>query len=422
MRQLMSKLQSKGYLVKSNKRPVHVSATFIKAKNKCDYLCYLKYLLGLRTIHDTDPQRYGNRWHTCQEILGRSPGVCTTCAQKAANDPECPFCGGAGFIPEDRMELVVDYLNKYYAIVPPNKDEVEWLVERAKLMYGMAGYQWYYSESEYETLATELEFKLPVVNPRTGRTLPNCKLVGKIDKLVRNQNGVVMIMEHKTTSSSLDSDSSFWGNLRLNTQISMYVYAAQQMQLEGDLIPYGIQPTDPFIQECVFDGLRKPGIAPKKLSQGDSKEFVETGEYHGKKFEVDYTSCGYTIDGELAECEHGKKEGTYTIRETPEMYGMRLLTDMSERPEFYFGRREASRTTQEIEDFQKKIYNIYQSYKFMCRTETWSKDEDQCEATYVCEYAGLCYNNVDPAVGDIPGFKRIFERDKDVNKSTTSSE
>ncbi|KKM91702.1 hypothetical protein LCGC14_1225750, partial [marine sediment metagenome] len=64
--------------MENNKRPVYVSASFIRAKNKCDYLCYLKYFLGLRTIHDTDPQRYGNRWHTCQEILGRSPGVCTT--------------------------------------------------------------------------------------------------------------------------------------------------------------------------------------------------------------------------------------------------------------------------------------------------------------------------------------------------------
>ena len=410
-----------------NKRPVHVSAAFIRAKNKCDYLCYLKYLLGLRTIHDTDPQRYGNRWHKCQEILGRSPGVCTTCAQKAANDPECLFCRGTGFIPEDRMALVVQYLNEYYAQVPPNKDTTEWLVERAKVMYGMSAYEWYYSNDEYETLATELDFKLPVINPRTGRALPNCKLVGKIDKLVRNQNGVVMIMEHKTTSSSLNSDSTFWGNLRLNTQISMYVYAAQQMQLAGDLEIYGLKATDPLIQECVFDGLRKPGISPKKLSQKDSLEFVGTGLYYGKKFEVDMPvdergelcptgHFGPThIDGEEADIELGKKGGSFTIRETPEMYGMRLMTDMSERPEFYLGRREVSRTTQEIENFRKKIYSVYQTYKFMCRTETWSKDEDQCEATYACEYIGLCYNNVDPTVGDIPGFKRIFEKKEKKN-------
>ncbi len=397
----------------NSKRPVHVSASFIRAKNKCDFLCYLKYFLGLRTIHDTDPQRYGNRWHTCQEILGRSPGVCTDCAKLSANNPECPFCGGTGFIPEDRMELVVAYLNKYYAEVPPNKDRIEWLIERVKVMYGMATYQWYYAEDEYETLATELKFSLPVINPRTGRALPNCKLVGKIDKLVRNQNGIVMIMEHKTTSSSLNSDSTFWGNLRLNTQISMYVYAAQQMQLAGDLEMYGIKATDPLIQDCVFDGLHKPGIAPKKLSQKDSKEFNKTGDYYGKKFEVEYYSGGYMVDGEGAVTEPGAKEGTFTIRETPEMYGMRLMDDMAERPEFYFGRREVSRTTRDIENFQKKIYSVYQSYKFMCRTETWSKDEDQCEATYVCEYTGLCYNDVDPTVGDISGFKRIFEDKKD---------
>ncbi len=402
-----------------NKRPVHVSASFIRAKNKCDYLCYLKYYLGLRTIHDTDPQRYGNRWHTSQEILGRSPGVCVDCAQKAVNNPECPFCGGTGFIPEDRMALVVDYLNKYYAEIPSNKDRTEWLVERAKVMYGMSAYQWYYSESEYEILATELKFDLPVKNPTTGRTLPNCKLVGKIDKLVRNQNGIPMIMEHKTTSSSLGSDSTFWGNLRLNTQISMYVYAAQQLQLAGDLEGYGIKATDPLIQDCVFDGLHKPGIAPKLVNQKDSKEFVETGEYLGQKFEVTCPdeTCEVRVDGELVDVKIGmtKKEpdpSKFQIQETPEMYGMRLMTDMSERPEFYFGRREISRTKKDIENFQKKIYSIYQGYKFMCRTETWSMDEDQCEATYICEYTGLCYNGIDPTVGDIPGFKRIFEGKK----------
>ncbi len=402
------------------KRPVHVSASFIRAYNKCSQLCYLKYYLGLRTDHDTDPQRYGNRWHTCQEILGRSPGVCTDCAQKAAPDPGCPFCGGEGFIPEDRMERVVEYLNGYYSEVPPNKDRLEWLTERAKVMYGMAAYQWYYSEDEYTTIATELKFTLPVKSPETGATLPNCKLVGKIDKLVRGRNGIVMIMEHKTTSSSLNSDSTFWGNLRLNTQISMYVYVAQQMQLAGDLEMYGVKATDPLIQDCVFDALHKPGIAPKKLSQKDSKEFVETGDYFGKKFEI-ILNTGICVDGELAVVEPGAKPETYTIHETPEMYGMRLMTDMSERPEFYFGRREVSRTKKDIDNFQKKIYSVYQGYKFMCRTETWSMDEDQCEATYICEYTGLCYNGVDPTVGDIPGFKRIFEKGNKNEQGTTFS-
>ena len=407
----------------NTKRPVHVSASFIRAYNKCNWLCYLKYFLGLRTTHDTDPQRFGNRWHGSQEILGRSPGVCTDCAKKAANDPECPFCGGTGFIPEDRMGLVVEYLNKYYAEVPPNKDRLEWLTERAKVMYGMSAYAWYYSNDEYETIAAELKFTLPVKNPETGATLPNCKLVGKIDKLVRNRNGIVMIMEHKTTSSSLNSDSTFWQNLRLNTQISMYVYAAQQLQLAGDLEMYGIKATDPLIQDCVFDGLHKPGIAPKKVNQKESKQFVEDGMYFGKKFKIMQqcpvlTDGEVMVDGELAEIEPGAKEGTFTLRETPEMYGMRLMTDMSERPEFYFGRREVSRTAKDIENFQKKIYNVYQGYKFMSRTDTWSMDEDQCEATYACEYMGLCYNGVNPTVGDIPGFKRIFEKEnkKDENR------
>ncbi|KKN64864.1 hypothetical protein LCGC14_0486980 [marine sediment metagenome] len=402
----------------SSKKSTHVSASFMRSYKKCNWLCFMKYYLGLRTTRDTDTQRFGNRWHGCQEILGRSAGVCIDCAKLSASDPECPFCGGTGYIEEDQMPLVVDYLDKFYADIPANKDRTEWLVERVKVLYGMSAYNWYYSNSQYETVATELKFDLPVKNPKTGRTLPNCKLVGKIDKLVRNQNGIPMIMEHKTTSSSMGSDSTFWENLRLNIQISMYVYAAQQLQLAGDLEPYGIKATDPLIQECVFDGLRKPSIAPKKLSQGDSKKFVGTGEYFEKKFEIACLTDNlseFHIDGEEVEIEPGAKAGTYAIRETPEMYGMRLLQDMGERPEFYFGRREVSRTPKDIENFQKQICSVYQGFRFMVRNESYVMNEDQCEATYACEYIPICYNGVDPTVGEISGFKRIFEKKENKN-------
>ncbi len=327
------------------------------------------------------------------------------------------------------MPLVVDYLDKFYADIPANKDRTEWFVERVKVLYGMSAYNWYYSNSQYETIATELKFDLPVKNPRTGRALPHCKLVGKIDKLVRNQNGIPMIMEHKTTSSSMGSDSTFWLNLRLNIQISMYVYAAQQLQLAGDLEMYGIKATDPLIQECVFDGLRKPTISPKKLSQKDSKTFVETGEYFEKKFEVralenylktEDPASGLRIDGESAEVKIGTTKNEpdpskFQIQETPDMYGMRLLQDMGERPEFYFGRREVSRTPKDIENFQRQIYNVYQGFKFMVRTESYVMNEDQCEATYACEYIPICYCGIDPTKGDIPGFKRIFEKKETEN-------
>lgn len=281
----------------------------------------------------------------------------------------------------------------------------------------MSAYQWYYNNDNYEVIATELKFDLPVVNPKTGRKLPNCRLVGKIDKLVRNSNGIPMIMEHKTTSNSLNSDSTFWGNLRLNTQISMYIYAAQQLQLAGDLEIYGIKADDPLIRECVFDVLRKPTISPKFINQKDSKAFMETGEYFGQKFEYDAVIIKgeLTVDGESAiiKIDTTKNEpdpSKFQIQETPEMYGMRLLVDMGERPEFYFGRQEISRTIQETLKFQMQIYNVYQGYKFMCRTKSFVMNEDQCEATYACECIPICYNGVDPTIGNIPGFKRIFEK------------
>jgi len=51
---------------------------------------------------------------------------------------------------------------------------------------------------------------MSLINPETGKSLPNVKTQGKIDKII-NLGDRFAIKEHKSTTSSLDSDSSYWG-------------------------------------------------------------------------------------------------------------------------------------------------------------------------------------------------------------------
>ena len=404
----------------TTKKQWRLSASFIGAFKACAMRCYLKYILGWRPIEDTDSQRQGTNWHKILEILGMKPGsVCPECGNKGQKDPKCPLCLGSDILPEDMMDAIIRHLNKVYETVPLSKTRDEWLAERAKLLYSLCGYKWHYADDKFEVIAEEIQFRLPVRNPRTGRALPNVVLDGMIDKIVRSPNGIYYVEEHKSTAKPIDPDSLYWSHLNLDTQTKLYVFAARQLQLAGELEPYGIKPTDPLISGVRYDVWHKPQISPKKLTQAESKKFVADGMYMDEEFEVIKTivedsngNQSLCVNDEPAEVTPGAKEGTFAIRETPEMYGARLLKEIGENPEKYFARREISRTDKEMEKFEYEIYNIYQTVRIINKNNAWWMDEHQCEATFRCPYIPICYNDLD--LDTVPeGFENIFKEKKD---------
>ena len=184
------------------------------------------------------------------------------------------------------------------------------------------------------------------------------------------------------------SECTFWSHLTLDTQTRLYTYAAKQlgMGMVGGR----------------YDAWHKPGIRPKKLSQADSKKFVYGDQtYCGEKFEVSDTPT-ITVNGLQAETEPGAKPGTFAIRETPEMFGARLLQDITTRPEFYFARKEIVHHSTDIEAFQWELFNIYHSIRQMRLRDTWWRNEAACEATYKCSYIDFCYNHVNGGPDDVP--------------------
>jgi hypothetical protein len=323
------------------------------------------------------------------------------------------------------MDAVVRVLNKRYADVTLLDKEAKDL-ERTRLLYALIGYRWYYGTDFEPAVAREEYFKLPLLNPDTGYPVPNVEITGKIDKLIEltqniglGRHGGVGVKEHKTTSKSLDSDSSYWAHLNMDTQTSMYIYAARRLQLEGKLEKYGIKATDPLISKVSYDVHHKPQTSPKKLTQGDSKKFVETGEYCGQKFGVQLVDSGvydYYINGVQADIEPGKKEGTFAIRETPEMYGARLLLDITERPEFYFAQKPLVRTDAEMKAFEYELYDIAKDMQSKIRADRWWHNEFQCEATFKCDYCDSCYNHIDLDPENPPsGMRWIFKPKEEVS-------
>lgn len=422
---------------------MNLSASAIESFKCCPTRFKLKYIDKIVPIESTDAQRIGTNWHKVLEVLSLEPeSVCRDCAKLNHPVTTCPYCGGEGFLPKDTMDVAVRFLWDVYTIGGMLVDGRE--VEYYTLLNALAGYNWYWaSQEQYKTIVREYKFEVPV-RSMAGRALPNVKLRGMIDKIVQNDQGQYLVIEHKSTSKSIDSDSTIWPHFSMGVQSYLYPGTAQQLQADGELRDWGVTHKDPPIYGVLFDVFHKPQISPKKLTQKDSKEFVETGVYCGQEFMVvenrdeeslpcnntdntrelteaelseepellSITVNGVVVEFELGAEKKAKKGGTkpprpFAIKETPEMFGARLLQDISERPEFYFARREVARTEGDFERFQHELLSMYQTIRLMRKHKSFFHNDSQCEATFRCQYLPICYanKNVEEEVPD--GYKRV---------------
>lgn len=398
-------------------RCIHLSASAIQQFLKCPNCFYLKYVCGIRPEEDPDALRMGTNWHALHEVYRNE------LVNHGDTDPGQAF------------NLAIEHLNRAYQIVPDNKEEEEWELEREILSTSFAVHCWVYQDDPLETLATEVPFELPVFEPRLGLPLPisEVKRLGKIDRFVR-YNGRVSISDYKSTSSSIDADSDFWAHLKLDPQISMYVSAGQELAAAGALEHLGIT-AEEGVTGAYYDVWAKPKIRPKDLTQAESAEFESTGTYFGNKFEVEVKRAE---DGKILEVWVGrrnwlnqpktqlqfkegatKKDGTpsgkFAVRENIEMYGARLMAEMQANPDKYFARKEIPRTDAQIRRFRREIYGIYQTMKAMRNGNWWHRNGTHDMMNRHGDMALLCYDDsFDPHTHDLPaGFKRLWDDRKE---------
>ena len=161
----------------------------------------------------------------------------------------------------------------------------------------------------------------------------------------------------------------------------------------------------------LYDVWRRPSTKPKLLTQADTAEFQETKKYFGQEFDFEEVDGIINIvDGQEVESKIGKKG--YAIRESNRMYAARLLDELTENPERYFQRKEIARTDAEIAQFRRELFNIYQAQRAFETADCWYENENQCRATFACQYIPICYGSGANAVcnGETTpdGFKRIF--------------
>lgn len=355
-------------------------ASTLNTFKMCPMKYRLKHVEGLDPVRETDALRMGSSWHAMHEVYGDA----------RIN----------GWDDDSARLAVYEHLNERYVDIPDWADPGDWEIERQTLAVSFAVYLWYYEDDPVETLAVEQGFTLPLYEPRTGMPLPKSSVIrhGTIDAVIRYAGGVGR-HEFKSTSRAIDDGSDYWEKVDTDTQISMYDLAFADLP-ESTLREWGVGEDEP-IGHTLYDVWRKPSIKPAMLSQKDSLLLVDTGEYYGDGYEVarvaeeDGTISEVYVDGESVEMKPGKKAGTFSVRETPDMFASRLMADMMERPEYYFKRRPVVRTGVERQKFRQELYRLYKAIRMFRDEECWYPNWTQCRATFPCEMIPICHGHTD---------------------------
>lgn len=288
----------------------------------CNRRYKLAYHEGIRPARESDPLRTGGNVHIGLDARAQGASVDDAVAAGIAA----------------------------YAVLPswvttPEHLE-EWAVERATVSSLLAGYFWRWGDDGYQIIATEQEFELPILNPATGKSSRRYTFAGKMDKIVKLPDGRVALMEHKTTSESIEADSDYWKRLRLDQQISGYYHAARRLGYD--------------VQTVIYDVIRKPSIRPKLVNK---------------------------------------------VRETAEQYGERLLADIGERPDFYYARREIPRLQNDLDQFAAELWAMTQIVGHSERYKMWPRNTAACVHPYRCQYLDVCDHDTTNSVPD--GFVRV---------------
>jgi hypothetical protein len=217
----------------------------------------------------------------------------------------------------------------------------------------MIGYdaRWSAEMPKYRVLGVEVQFRTRLRNPATGYPTKDLETAGKLDAILeRIEDKTVWIVEHKTSSEDLTLGSPYWQRLRMDPQISIYYDGAEALghQVAG----------------CIYDVLAKPGERLKLATPEDKRKYKKDGTLYANQRDRD---------------------------ETIEEFRNRLLLNMAENPEAYFGRAEVVRTADELKESQADTHATALAMREGERLERHPRNPDACFLYHrECSFYPVC--------------------------------
>lgn len=293
-----------------------LTATRLRDSRACLRLHHNRYELGYRPVEDADNLRFGSLVHRGLEAWWRAPV-------------------------EGRLEAAVDAIRAWDA--DP--------YDRAKAEVLLAGYNARWGDEHYEVLGVEVRFETDLINPATGVASKTWRLAGVLDVLVRDlRDGLVRIMEHKTSASDITPGSPYFQQLRLDSQISVYFAGADALGRPA--------------ASCLYDVLGKPGLRPLKATPPESRKFKQDGTLYANQRAED---------------------------ETVEEYRARLADAIADDPNRYFQRVEVVRLEDELREHGFELWQQALLLREAQRAGIAPRNGDACfRFGRACEFFQVC--------------------------------
>ena len=323
---------------------------------------YFAYQLGARP-EPTEALRMGSAIHLGVEVFGK-----TNSDDKAT-------------------DAIID---NYYTMIQASQNqerESSLRYEQEKCIRLFLGWLWRWSTSSpFEVVDAEMPLLTDIYNPKTGKKSRTFRYAGKVDSLIRLEDGRLALMELKTTGMSLDSDSDFWLALRLNAQISRYMIALRRMKYE--------------VATVLYDVIRKPTINPKQVHEVDADGLKIVVDPNGQRV--------VKQDGKPRVSADSAKGYRFVSHiETPQEYGDRLAADIRDRPEVYFARREVPRLQSDLDEAAQELWDTADTMRTARNTGQHYRNTRSCLSPFRCPYLQVCSDGTDLRTETPDGFVRL---------------
>ena len=354
---------------------------------RCRRRHWYEYEMGLRPVEDAPALRMGSAVHAGLESM------------KAGGTAQAAVA-------------------MFYVADMQSEDAQYWRdIERATVETLLNGYSWRWQDSPLQILYNEEEFRLPLVNPETGAASTLWELAGKIDGIVTLEDGRKAVLEHKSTSEDLTPGSEWMRRLQMDSQPSLYVYAARQSDPEVATVLYDfirkptIKPTAvPLLDEnglkivLDFDGrrVRNAEKKPKKSCDickgtGENRFAIQAWDVAG----APVPPCPCTLGDYRQTADTSRQFVIQTRPMTVEEWGQKLCDDIGERPDFYFARVEVPRLDSEVQECLAELWDLQKTIREAQLKGRWYRTVSRDSCPY-CSFFGPCSAKTDISNGIAP--------------------
>jgi hypothetical protein len=295
------------------------------------------------------------------------------------------------------LEAAHDATGEFYLNPPEGADMWAWEIEQATAMCLVSGWHWRWGDcGGLEIVASEATFRTALRNPATGAPSTKFELAGVQDGIIQVDPRRRMVLEHKTCSEDLSEGSDYWRRLEMDSQISLYTYAAR---MEGH-----------DVSGVLYDVIRKPTIRPENIPLLDDEGFKIVLDANNERV--------YTKDGKKPRQTALTADGwvLQTRVMNPHEWAEKLTEDIAQRPEYYYGRREIARLDSELVEAMEEFWDVQKAIADAQNKNAWYRTVSRDTCPY-CPFFSLCSSKFAPDMPLPVGFVRVENRHQELGET-----